>query len=199
MVKLLKINQAIIVEGKYDKIKLESVVDATIIPTNGFSIFSDVERLELIRHYACGVGIIILTDSDAAGFKIRNYLKGAIKGGNIINVYVPDIYGKEKRKNISSKEGKLGVEGIPADVIKKALERADIAVSEICFTDKELITRLDFYELGISGGQNSREKRIKILEYLKMPKLLSVTGMTEVLNTMMFKQEFLKLTNELLL
>ena len=109
---MLHIEQAVIVEGKYDKIKLSSILDAVIITTNGFSVMKNKEKLEIIRFYAQNKGIIILTDSDSAGFKIRNYLKGAIKNGKIINVYVPDIFGKEKRKAAPSKEGKLGVEGI---------------------------------------------------------------------------------------
>ena len=109
---MLKVKQAVIVEGKYDKIKLDSIIDGVIVQTNGYSIFKDKEKLALIRFYAEKTGIIILTDSDSAGFKIRNYLKGAIPDGKIINVYIPDIFGKERRKLKPSAEGKLGVEGV---------------------------------------------------------------------------------------
>lgn len=110
MKSLLKVEQAIVVEGKYDKIKLESIVDATIVVTNGYGIFKDKEKMELIRFYARHKGIIILTDSDGAGFKIRGYLKGSVPEGSIKNVYIPDVFGKEKRKEKPSCEGKLGVE-----------------------------------------------------------------------------------------
>lgn len=188
----LKISQAVIVEGKYDKIKLKSLIDAVIIPTDGFSVFSDKEKLELIRHFARKTGIVILTDSDSAGFKIRNYLKGAVKDGEITNVYVPDIYGKEKRKETPSKEGKIGVEGISAEVILEAFRKAGVDAVENPYEEKEPITRLDFYDTGLSGGKNSSLKREKALKSLNLPKLLSVSSMCEVLNTMMTRQEFLK-------
>ena len=120
---MIRINQAVIVEGKYDKIKLSSIIDGIIIVTNGFRIFKDTEKLELIRYYASTTGIIILTDSDSAGRKIRGYIKGAVNGGDIRNVYIPDILGKEKRKEKPSAEGKLGVEGVDADILLDALEK----------------------------------------------------------------------------
>jgi len=123
---LIHIEQAVIVEGKYDKIKLESIIDAVIIQTNGFAVFKDSEKMVLIKHFAHTNGIIILTDSDAAGFKIRNYLKGTIENDKITNVYIPDIFGKEKRKIKPSKEGKLGVEGINKDIIVNAFIKAGI-------------------------------------------------------------------------
>ncbi|MDE6725172.1 MAG: toprim domain-containing protein, partial [Ruminiclostridium sp.] len=123
---MIKVKQAVIVEGKYDKIKLSSVIDGLIITTDGFSVFKNKEKINLIRKLAENQGIIILTDSDSAGFKIRNYIKGCTQKGNITNIYIPDIFGKEKRKTTPSKEGKLGVEGIPIDVLKDAFEKADI-------------------------------------------------------------------------
>lgn len=125
---MIKINEAIIVEGKYDKIKLSSIVDAVIIVTNGFGIFRDREKLELIRYYAQKTGIIILTDSDSAGRKIRGYIKGAVKNGRIINVYIPDVFGKEKRKEKPSAEGKLGVEGIDVKTLVSAFEKSGVPV-----------------------------------------------------------------------
>ncbi len=179
---MIKIDEAIIVEGKYDKIKLSSVVDAVIIVTNGFSIFNDTEKLELIRYYARKTGIIILTDSDSAGRKIRGYIKGAVGNSNVKNVYIPDVFGKEKRKTKPSAEGKLGVEGIDVKTLTAAFEKAGITASE----RKECsdITKLTLYELGLSGGQNSRELREKLQEELGLPKLLSSSALVEVLRTM---------------
>ena len=186
---MLHIEQAVIVEGKYDKIKLSSILDAVIITTNGFSVMKNKEKLEIIRFYAQNKGIIILTDSDSAGFKIRNYLKGAIKNGKIINVYVPDIFGKEKSKAAPSKEGKLGVEGIDKEIILDAFKKAGV-ISYDKDADNDPITRIDLYECGLSGGENSSEKRKAILHKLGMPQLLTTTGMLEILNTMMSRSEF---------
>lgn len=186
---MLHIEQAVIVEGKYDKIKLSSILDAVIITTNGFSVMKNKEKLEIIRFYAQNKGIIILTDSDSAGFKIRNYLKGAIKNGKIINVYVPDIFGKEKRKAVPSKEGKLGVEGIDKEIILDAFKKAGV-ISYDKDADNDPITRIDLYECGLSGGENSSEKRKVLLQQLGMPQLLTTTGMLEILNTMMSRSEF---------
>ena len=127
---MIKINEAIIVEGKYDKIKLCSIVDAVIIVTGGFGIFKDAEKLELIRYYAEKTGVIILTDSDSAGRRIRGYIKGAIKNGTVKNVYIPDVFGKEKRKVKPSAEGKLGVEGIDGATLLAAFEKAGITAAE---------------------------------------------------------------------
>lgn len=186
---MLHIEQAVIVEGKYDKIKLSSILDAVIITTNGFSVMKNKEKLEIIRFYAQNKGIIILTDSDSAGFKIRNYLKGAIKNGKIINIYVPDIFGKEKRKAAPSKEGKLGVEGIDKEIILDAFKKAGV-ISYDKDADNDPITRIDLYECGLSGGENSSEKRKVLLQQLGMPQLLTTTGMLEILNTMMSRSEF---------
>ena len=179
---MIKIDEAIIVEGKYDKIKLSSLVDAVIIITNGFGIFKDEEKLELIRYYAQKTGIIILTDSDSAGRRIRGYIKGAINKGKVTNVYIPDIFGKEKRKDKPSAEGKLGVEGIDPQVLLAAFERSGIAASQSESAGD--ITRLCLYELGLSGGENSRELRKRLQKSLGLPEMLSAASLTEVLNTM---------------
>ncbi|MGN0576057.1 MAG: toprim domain-containing protein [Ruminococcus sp.] len=184
---MIKINEAIIVEGKYDKSKLASLVDAVIIVTNGFGIFKDREKLELIRYYARKTGIIIMTDSDSAGQKIRGYIKGAVHDGRIINVYIPDVFGKEKRKEKPSAEGKLGVEGISSNQIAEAFERAGITSTERTF--KSDITPLTLYELGLSGGENSRELRKRLQKSLDLPELMSASSLTEVLNTMMTAKE----------
>ncbi|MCM1330653.1 MAG: DUF4093 domain-containing protein [Ruminococcus sp.] len=192
---MLRLKEAVVVEGKYDKIKLSSIVDGVIIPTNGFTVFKDRETLEIIRYFAAKTGIIILTDSDAAGFKIRSFLKGAIKDGRIINVYVPDIFGKEKRKSAPSKEGKLGVEGIEKEIILEAFRKAGISADDREeITDP--ITKLDLYELGYSGGENSSEKRKRLLAELDLPELLTAKGMLDILNTLMTRQEFYALAQK---
>ena len=194
---MIKIEQAIIVEGKYDKIKLSSIVNAVIIVTNGFGIFKDEEKLELIRYYARKTGIIILTDSDSAGFQIRNHIKGAVKNGKIYNVYIPDIMGKEKRKIKPSAEGKLGVEGVEKKIILKAFENAGITASESSDNSIPEITKTDLYMFGLSGGNNSSILRKKLLAYLKLPSLLSANSMLEVLNTMMSYDELKEIMDKI--
>ena len=193
---MLHIEQAVVVEGKYDKIKLSSVIDAVIITTNGFSVIKDKEKLEIIRFFARNKGIIILTDSDSAGFKIRNFLKGAITDGKITNVYIPDIFGKEKRKAVPSKEGKIGVEGIDTRILLEAFQKAGVLSTE---TDenKELVTKLDLFEAGLSGKSNSSEKRSRLLKYLGMPELMTTNAMLEIINTMMTRSEFLDIIEKL--
>ena len=184
---MLKIDEAVIVEGKYDKIKLSSIIDTVIIVTNGFGIFKDREKLELIRYYAETTGIIILTDSDNAGRKIRGYLKSAIGGGNIRNVYIPDVFGKEKRKEKPSCEGKLGVEGIDKELILEAFEKSGITAS--VREKPHDITKLTLYELGLSGGNDSSRMRKLLQKSLNLPECLSATALVEVLNTMMTADE----------
>ena len=184
---MIKINEAIIVEGKYDKIKLASVVDAVIIVTDGFRIFKDTEKLELIRYYARKTGIIILTDSDSAGRKIRGYIKGAVNDGKITNVYIPDIFGKEKRKEKPSAEGKLGVEGIDKDILIKAFEKSGICSERS--TRKKDITKFTLYELGLSGGKDSRQLRENLQKNLGLPSLMSTGSLIEILNVMMTSEE----------
>lgn len=196
---MLKVEQAIVVEGKYDKIKLESIIDATIVVTNGYGIFKDREKLELIRFYARKKGIIILTDSDGAGFKIRGFLKGSVPEGSIKNVYIPDIFGKEKRKVKPSAEGKLGVEGIKKELIVEAFRKAGINfVSEEGAekTERNPVTRTDIYEAGLTGTPDSSEKRKKLLKKLGLPERLSTSGMLEALNTMMSAEEFYEIMNK---
>ncbi len=195
---MLKVEQAIIVEGKYDKIKISSIIDATIIVTNGYGIFKDKEKLDLIRYYAQKKGIIILTDSDSAGFRIRGYLKGAVPAGNIINVYIPDVFGKEKRKEKPSCEGKLGVEGIKKQLIIDAFEKAGIKFNGVTQGEKkELITVSDIYELGLTGGHDSSELRRNLLGQLGLPQKLSTSGMLEILNSMLSKEELLNAVNKI--
>ncbi len=186
---MLQVKQAIIVEGKYDKIKLSSIVKAVIIPTHGFRIFKDAEMLALIRHYAETTGIIILTDSDRAGFRIRSYLKGAIPNGNIRNLYIPDVFGKEKRKEKPSAEGKLGVEGIDAELLRKAFANAGVLSEQTeC---GEPITKTDLYLAGLNGTPNSTERRRALQKKLGLPSMLSAASLLEILNSMMARDEFL--------
>ena len=189
---MLQIRQAIIVEGKYDKIKLSSIVKAVIIPTHGFRIFKDEEMLALIRHYAETTGIIILTDSDRAGFRIRSYLKGAISGGSIKNIYIPDIFGKEKRKEKPSAEGKLGVEGMDAEVLREAFAKAGVLSEQTDAGDP--ITKTDLYLAGLNGTPDSAQRRRNLQQKLGLPSMLSATALLEILNSMMSREEFLRMT-----
>lgn len=184
---MISLREAVVVEGKYDKIRLSSVIDAVVIVTNGFRIFKDAEKLALIRYYAEKTGIIILTDSDSAGRKIRGYIKGAVKNGTVKNVHIPDIFGKERRKEKPSAEGKLGVEGIDADILLEAFRRAGITSSERTTTPD--ITKTVMFELGLSGRQNSSTLRKKLQKRLGLPELLSSSALLEVLNTMMTARE----------
>ncbi len=178
---MIKLSQAVIVEGKYDKIKLSSIIDAVIIETGGFAIYKDPEKLDLIRALAKKTGILILTDSDRAGFQIRSYLKGAISDGQVLHAYIPDVLGKEKRKVTPSKEGKLGVEGIEKEKILAAIKQAGITPLD----EPQLgprITKLDLYEDGLAGGKGSATLRRSLLKELCLPERLSANALVEVLN-----------------
>ena len=190
---MLQIRQAIIVEGKYDKIKLASLVKAVIIQTNGFQIFKDEELLGLIRYYAKTTGILILTDSDRAGFKIRSYLRGAIPEGDIRNIYIPDVFGKERRKEKPSAEGKLGVEGVEADVLREAFRKAGVLTDEAPAGDP--ITKTDLYLAGLSGTPDCSERRRSLQQKLGLPSMLSATSLLEVLSAMMSREEFLAMVS----
>lgn len=182
---MIRIKEAIIVEGKYDKIKLSSIIDGLIIDIGGFSIFKDKDMINLIKKLAKTRGIVVFTDSDGAGLLIRNYLNGQIPKDRIKHAYIPDIYGKEKRKDKPSKEGKLGVEGVSKEIIIKALERsgADICNGE-SKKDKQnnKITKLDLYEMGYIGKENSSQKRKELLKSLDLPENLSVNALIKVLS-----------------
>lgn len=192
---MIKIKEAIIVEGKYDKIKLSSILDAVIIVTDGFRIYKDKEKMSLIRHYALTTGIIILTDSDSAGFRIRNYIKGSVKNGKVYNVYSPDVYGKESRKIKPSAEGKLGVEGIKPELLLEAFRKAGVQASDAP-PNPDPISHTDLFELGLSGCAGSSELRRELQKSLGLPELLSAKSLVEVLNTMMTKTELIDLLDE---
>lgn len=177
---MIKLGPIILVEGKYDKIKLGQIFDATILTTDGFGIFKQKDKLELLRRLAESRGLLVFTDSDGAGLVIRNYLKGAIPGGKIYHAYIPDLYGKEKRKAKGSKEGKLGVEGVPDAVIVKAVEQSGALSGELPISGG--ITKADLFELGLSGGIGSAQKRQALLKALQLPENLSPNALLDVLN-----------------
>ncbi len=194
---MIKIKEAIIVEGKYDKIKLSSVIDGLIIETNGFQIFSDKKQMDLIRRLADTRGLLILTDSDGAGFLIRNYLAGSIPPEKIKHAYIPDILGKERRKDRPSKEGKLGVEGVPVKIILEALKRAGVVCGGDDLPAGRKITKTDLYLAGLSGGDNSAQKRQVLLRELSLPEHLPVNSLVGVLNSIMSYDELQKLLDKI--
>lgn len=192
----LKLAQAIVVEGKYDKIKLGSVVDAVILPTCGYRIFKDPEKLALLRFYATTTGLIILTDSDSAGFRIRGFLKGALPPeSRVTHVYIPDVFGKERRKRNPSAEGKLGVEGMDGDVLRAAFEAAGVT-ADVRAENPDPVTHYDFYALGLSGRENSSLRRAALLRRLKLPELLSVGALLEVVNTLLTRDELYRMMEQ---
>ena len=187
---MIKIKEAIVVEGKYDKIKLSGIVDTVIIETDGFGIFKDKEKQKLIRFLAEKRGIIILTDSDSAGFKIRSFIQNITKCENIKNVFIPDVYGKEKRKTEASKEGKLGVEGIKKEIIIEALEKAGVFCDENKSATAREITHTDFYEDGITGGENSSAIRKSLAKELDLPERISSSSLLKLINSYMTYEEY---------
>ena len=179
---MIRLKEAIIVEGRYDKIKLSGIVDAPIIETGGFRVFNDREKQKLIRQIAAARGIVILTDSDGAGFVIRNFLKGAVPKEQIKNCYIPQLAGKEKRKAQAGKEGLLGVEGMTDEVIIEALRRCGATVLGEETAAREEISKADLYELGLTGTAYSAELRQGLLKYLNLPTYLSTNAMLTALN-----------------
>ena len=194
-----RIKEVIIVEGRYDKNTVAQAVDATIIETSGFGVFSNKEKLALLRILAEKRGLIILTDSDSAGFFIRGRLRGALDERFVKHAYIPDIEGHEKRKHSLSKEGKIGVEGMDRNVIITALERAGATFEGDIPEDgqpKSRITKVDLFEAGLSGGAGSAQKRRELLGRLDLPKRLSANGMLDVLNIIFTREDFLNLLRD---
>ncbi len=188
---MIRLDGVVLVEGKYDKIRLSNIVDATIMTTDGFRIFKDKEKMALLRAVAEKAGIIVITDSDSAGQFIRNRLKGFIDGKYIKNVYLPPIKGKEKRKARPSAEGLLGVEGTCDQIIIKALEKYAIAAEEC----KEPVTKADFYTLGLSGdGSGALREQLK--QKLSLPQALSAKAMLDAVNILYTRDEFINTVNE---
>ncbi|MBE6686916.1 MAG: DUF4093 domain-containing protein [Ruminococcaceae bacterium] len=190
MTEKLIINKPVIVEGKYDKIKLDSICEAHIITTKGFGVFKSEDTKELLKRVAERTEIIVLCDSDGAGRVIRNYLKSFLPPNRLIHLYIPDIEGKEKRKAAPSKAGTLGVEGIEADILRELLR----PYAENAPTPKRAgITRLDLYKDGLLGGGNSAGKRLELQKRLNLPKELSSTALLDVLNILCSYDEYKEL------
>ncbi len=185
-----RIREVIVVEGRYDKNTVSQAVEASIVETEGFGIFSDSERLELLRRLGEKRGLVILTDSDSAGFLIRNHLKGRLNGIDVKMAYIPDVKKKKKRKRSPSKEGKLGVEGMPKTVIIEALKRAGANFEEEEEKrDRGELSKSDLYELGLSGCDGSAERRRELLKRLDLPERLSTNSLLEVLNALYTRDE----------
>ena len=187
---MITLDRPCIVEGKYDKITLSNFVKGIIITTNGFGIHRDAEKKALIQKYAQKTGLIILTDSDSAGMQIRNYIRSICNSDNIINVYIPQLKGKEKRKRNPSGEGYLGVEGMSEAIITDAFYRYGVLTPKNR-TNTHIITTADLYELGLAGGNNSVEKRRRLCKKLNIPDNLSTRALLEVLNTFYKKDDFM--------
>jgi ribonuclease M5 len=194
----IRLRQAIVVEGKYDKIKLETLIDGFILTTRGFGVFRDPELRGFIRRLAAQRGLVVLTDSDAAGFKIRAYLTGMIPAEQIHNVFIPDLYGKEKRKRAPSAEGKLGVEGMDVATLRRAFELAGVAVDGETTAPQDPITRQDLYEDGFLGGEGSRELRYALYDRLQLPRRLNVTAALPLLNALLDREGYRALARELM-
>ena len=183
------------VEGRYDRNTLSQVFDAVIVETSGFGVFNDREKLALLRRLAEARGLVVLTDSDGAGFVIRNFLKGAIDPALVKQAYIPDIAGRERRKRAPSKEGKLGVEGMKPEVLIEALRRAGATLGgEEPARRAGGITKATLYELGLSGGPGSAEKRRALLKELDLPEKLSANALLDVLNALYTEAELREIT-----
>lgn len=188
---MVKIKEAIVVEGRYDKNTLSQILDAPILETSGFGIFKDKAQMDLLRQVAQKRGLIVFTDSDGAGFVIRNHIKSAIDAKYLKHAYIPDIPGKEKRKSAPGKEGKLGVEGMKPEIIIEALRRAGATIEGEESTRSDGITKQDLMALGLSGGKDSSEKRLKLLKKLDLPEHMSANAMLQALN-LLYSLEGLK-------
>ena len=182
----MRIQEAIVVEGRYDKAALAGVVDTLILDTAGFGVFKDGERLALLRRLAAKRGLIVLTDSDGAGFVIRNYLKGAIPKGQVKHAYIPDVYGKERRKRAPGREGKLGVEGMSRSVLRQAVLNAGATVldGEVSAREQGNLTPADLYALGLSGAADAAERRAALLRRLELPEHMSAKALLAALNAL---------------
>ncbi len=192
---MISVKEVIVVEGRYDRNTLSQVFDAVIVETSGFGVFNDREKLALLRRLAEARGLVVLTDSDGAGFVIRNFLKGAIDPALVKQAYIPDIAGRERRKRAPSKEGKLGVEGMKPEVLIEALRRAGATLGgEEPARRSGGITKATLYELGLSGGPGSAEKRRALLKELDLPEKLSANALLDVLNALYTEAELREIT-----
>ena len=186
---MVKIREAILVEGRYDKNTLSQIVDAPILETAGFGIFKDKKQMALLRSVAEKRGLIVFTDSDGAGFVIRNHIKSAIPGKFLKHAYIPDIYGKERRKASPGKEGKLGVEGMTREVILEALRRAGATIDGEESAASSQITKQDLMALGLSGGADASARRLALLKKLNLPEHMSANAMLQALNLLYSLEE----------
>lgn len=196
---MLKIKEAIVVEGRYDKNTLSQVVDTLIIPVDGFQVFKKRDTVRMLRRVAERRGLVILTDSDGAGFVIRNHLKSAIPPQWVKHAYIPDIYGKERRKTAPGKEGKLGVEGMPPRVLEDVLRRAGATVlgEQSEPASRREITKADLFQDGLSGGAGSRARRSALLKSLDLPEHLTPNALVPVLNSLLTYEEYQTLVENL--
>lgn len=190
-----KISEVIVVEGRYDKNTLSQVVDAVIIETSGFGVFNNKEKQQLLRTLAEKRGMIVFTDSDGAGFVIRNFIKGCVDPKYLKHAYIPDIYGKERRKAKASKEGKLGVEGMKPEVLLEALIAAGATVDGVSENKKATITKADMFSMGYTGKPDSSKRRTELLKSLGLPEKMTGSALLDVLNIIMTRDEFLTLVN----
>ena len=196
---MLRIREAIVVEGRYDKNTLSQMVDTVIVETSGFGIFKDKERLALLRRLAEKRGLIVLTDPDGAGFVIRSHLRGSIPPEQVKHAYVPDVYGKERRKRAPGKEGKLGVEGMSPAVLEAVLRRAGATFldePDAAAQTSPPITKADLFALGLSGGPGAAERRGMLLKKLDLPEHLSPNALLPVLNALYTRDAFLQEVEE---
>ena len=196
---MVSISEVIVVEGRYDKNTLSQIVDATILQTEGFGIMKDKQQLKLLRKAAETRGLVIFTDSDGAGFVIRNYLKSAIPAKYLKHAYIPDIPGKERRKTAPGKEGKLGVEGMRPEIILDALRKAGATILDEAASGNVCggITKQDFMELGLSGGADSSTKRRALLKYLDLPEHMSSNAMLQALNLLYTKENLAEIVTHI--
>ncbi len=190
-----KISEVIVVEGRYDKNTLSQVVDAVIIETSGFGVFKNKEKQQLLRTLAEKCGMVVFTDSDGAGFVIRNFIKGCVDPKYLKHAYIPDIYGKERRKAKASKEGKLGVEGMKPEVLLEALIAAGATVDGVSEDKKATITKADMFSMGYTGKPDSSKRRAELLKSLGLPEKMTGSALLDVLNVIMTRDEFLALVN----
>ena len=186
---MVKIKEAIVVEGRYDKNTLSQIVDAPILETSGFGIFKDKAQMTLLRRVAETRGLIVFTDADGAGFVIRNHIKSAVPGKYLKHAYTPDVFGKERRKAAPGKEGKLGVEGMSREIILDALRKAGATIEGEDSVPENQITKQDLMKLGLSGGPNSSELRLKLLKKLNLPERMSPNAMLQALNLLYSLEE----------
>lgn len=194
---MIKIREAIVVEGRYDKNTLAQIVDAPILETAGFGIFKDKQQMKLLRKIARSRGLVVFTDSDGAGFVIRNHLKSAIEPKYLKHAYIPDVYGKEKRKAAPGKEGKLGVEGMRPEVILEALRSAGATIEGETGPGNHRITKQDMVELGLSGGANSSAKRLALLKELDLPERMSSNALLQALDLLYSLEELTQIVGSL--